>query len=402
VVRAAKPDNLSIMANLKAVPVTDQLADSLRAAEFFAGIGLVRLGLEGAGFDIAWANDVEEDKRQMYAQHFGEDTASFALGDVGEVAASDLPPDLSLAWASFPCTDLSLAGWRAGLKGKSSATFWHFTRLMRELGSDRPPVVALENVVGFATSHGGDDLAAAVRELNDLGYSVDVLTLDARRFVPQSRPRLFLVGAQDPPEDTPVPNSELRPDWLQAVYGDPTLRTHRAELPPPPPPLTSGLSALVERIDYRDARWWDEQRTERFVSSLSRVQAERLELLKNARKVSYRTAYRRTRNGVAVWEVRPDDISGCLRTARGGSSKQAVVRAGNGSVRARWMTAREYSRLMGAGEYNLDGLRTNQALFGFGDAVCVPVVRWLAENYLRPLVTGAMAQASEPALTLAT
>ncbi len=372
--------------------------EKLQVAEFFAGIGLVRLGLEKAGFKVAWANDIEADKHEMYRQHFGDARAHFSLGDIGKVDASDLPENLSLAWASFPCTDLSLAGWRAGLVGKSSATFWHFTRLMRDLEEDRPPVVALENVVGLATSHGGDDLAEAIRELNDLGYSVDVLTLDARRFVPQSRPRLFLVGAQEPPEDSPVPNSELRPDWLQAVYGDSTLRTHRAELPAPPPPLTSGLSKLVER-DHSDSEWWDEARTERFMSSLSPIQAERLDALKRARRVSYRTAYRRTRNGIAVWEVRPDDISGCLRTARGGSSKQALVRAGNGSVRVRWMTALEYARLMGAGEYNLDGLRRNQALFGFGDAVCVPVVEWLAEHYLRPLVLGQMR--AEPDLAVA-
>lgn len=107
--------------------------------------------------------------------------------------------------------------------------------------------------------------------------------------------------------------------------------------------------------------------------------------------MKYRTAYRRTRNGVAVWEVRPDDISGCLRTARGGSSKQAVVRLGNKRLQVRWMTPREYARLMGAGDYDLSAARNNQALFGFGDAVAVPAVSWLAENYLMPLVRGALA-----------
>ncbi|GHP18116.1 MULTISPECIES: DNA cytosine methyltransferase [Nocardiaceae] len=359
-------------------------------AEFFAGIGLVRMGLEQAGFEVCWANDIERDKHHMYRQHFGDDAAHFQLGDVAGTRGGDLPDGLSLAWASFPCTDLSLAGGRAGLAGKNSSTFRHFTRVLDEMGDGRPEVVALENVVGLATSHGGDDLAAAVRELNELGYSVDVLTIDARRFVPQSRPRLFLIGAQHPPEDARDPNSELRPDWLQAVYGDSTLSTHRAPLPSPPIPLTSGLGDLVERMDYRDERWWDADRTEAFVRSLSPIQLQRIEILKKARKVSYRTAYRRTRNGVAVWEARPDDISGCLRTARGGSSKQAVVKIGHGRLQVRWMTPLEYARLMGAGDYTLGGLRNNQALFGFGDAVCVPVVAWLAEHYLMPLVNGTL------------
>ncbi|BCJ60346.1 DNA cytosine methyltransferase [Micromonospora endophytica] len=387
-----------ITPKLTSVP-TGLSASKPRAAEFFAGIGLVRLGLERAGFDVVWSNDIEPAKKEMYVGHFGEgDGHTFVRGDVGEVRGSDLPDGLKLAWASFPCTDLSLAGRRRGLSGSESSTFWGFTNVLEELGDDRPPVVALENVVGFATSHGGEDLATAIRELNRLGYSVDVLTLDARRFVPQSRPRLFLVGASNPPEDEPVPNSELRPDWLQAPFGDPTLRTHRAALPTPPPPLTAGFSTLVETVSLGD--WWDEKRQFAFLESLSPIQRERLDRLQEGKELSYRTAYRRTRNGKPTWEIRPDDISGCLRTARGGSSKQAVVEAGRHRVRVRWMTPLEYARLMGAGDYRLADLRRNQALFGFGDAVCVPVVSWLAEHYLMPLMRGEMRSSSKPTLAV--
>jgi DNA (cytosine-5)-methyltransferase 1 len=369
-----------------------------KVAEFFAGIGLVRAGLEAAGFNVVWSNDIEPAKRDMYVKHFRDepDDHTFVLGDIADVSASDIPSDIALAWASFPCVDLSLAGWRRGLNGSRSSTFWNFTKIIDGLGSNRHPVVVLENVVGFATSHGGEDLAAAIGELNSLGYSVDTLTLDARRFVPQSRPRLFIVGAQSPPEDERTPNGELRPDWLQGPFGDPVLSTHRAQLPAPPPPLTSGLSQVVERMDEKDERWWDDARTHAFLSSLSPIQAERLATLRKGGRLAYRTAYRRTRQGKPVWEVRADDISGCLRTARGGSSKQAVVRAGLGSVQVRWMTPREYARLMGAGDFYLDEIRINQALFGFGDAVCVPVVSWLAHNYLAPLVRGEMSQQDRP------
>jgi len=367
-----------------------------RALEFFAGIGLARMGLEAAGFSVAWANDYEPDKKAMYDAQFGESAPEhFALGDVGKVTVEQLPRDVSLAWASSPCTDLSLAGNRAGFAGAQSGTFWHFVRLLEEMNDDRPEVIVLENVVGLATSHGGDDLTAAIRAFNKLGYSVDVLSIDARRFVPQSRPRLFLVGAQNPPVDVVEPNSELRPDWLQWVYGDKSLRTHRAPLPVPPAPLTEGLADEVEDMSLDDDRWWDAARTDKFVSSLSPMQRDRVMSLKRGAGVKYRTAYRRTRNGVAVWEVRADDISGCLRTARGGSSKQAVVRLGNKRLQVRWMTPREYARLMGAGDYDLSAARNNQALFGFGDAVAVPAVSWLADHYLMPLVKGEFGASSE-------
>lgn len=357
------------------------------------------MGLEAAGFDVVWANDFDRDKVIMYKGHFGtSDDHEPDPRSIEEVNASDLPGGLSLAWASFPCIDLSLAGWRRGmakLDRTHSSTFWEFTRVMDELEDARPGVVVLENVVGLATSHQGADLRAAIAELNRLGYSVDVLTLDARRFVPQSRPRLFLVGAMEPPEEDSSEENALRPAWLQRPFNDPELRTHRALLPEPPPLLEDGFYRVVEKMSPGDERWWDDRRTKAFLTELSPVQHERLEVLRQAGEQMYRTAYRRTRNGKPAWEIRADDIAGCLRTARGGSSKQAVVQAGNGVVRVRWMTAREYAHLMGAGDYRLDGLRRNQALFGFGDAVCVPVVEWLAKNYLRPLASGSIREQDE-------
>ena len=357
-----------------------------RVLEFFAGIGLARMGLERAGFQVSWANDIEPAKWKLYRENFPDpdDQHRFVLGDLGQVGVDEVPRDADIAWGSSPCTDLSLAGSRQGLNAGESNAFWQYIRLLDELGDDRPPVVVLENVVGLATSHGGDDLTAAVRAFNELGYSVDVFTLDARRFVPQSRPRLFLVGVTNPPVDTEIPHDELRPAWLAQVHADPTLRTHRAELPAVPPLLTEGFGTTVETMPPDDARWWDTDRTERFLSSLSVIQADRLAVMMRSDRTVYRTAYRRTRAGVAVWEIRPDDISGCLRTARGGSSKQAVVQVGAGRVRVRWMTPLEYARLMGAPDYGIDQARPNQVYFAFGDAVAVPVVEWIGRHYLMP------------------
>lgn len=365
-----------------------------RVAEFFAGIGLVRAGLEGAGFKVVWANDYEPAKQQMYEGNFGSEGHQFALGDVAKVKARDLPDSLALAWASFPCTDLSLAGDRKGLSGKQSGTFYEFARIISEMKDSKPRVVALENVHGLATSHGGDDMAALVKSLNKLGYSVDVMAIDARRFLPQSRPRIFIVGAMDVPEQDTHAISDLRPSWLQSIFEDPTLRTHRAKIADLPSYLLGGLSVYAEKVPEQDPRWWDADRSKRFLDSLSPIQEARLSALKKAKQISYRTAYRRTRNGVPVWEIRADEVAGCLRTARGGSSKQAVVVAGRGRVKIRWMTPLEYARLMGAGDYNLEGLRDNQVLFGFGDAVCVPAVKWLAENYLKPLIAGELGSVS--------
>ncbi len=354
------------------------------ALEFFAGIGLARAGLEQAGFSIAWANDYETKKHQLYRSQYGSDT-EYHVGDIADVTGSDLPTGSAIAWASSPCTDLSLAGNRDGLAGRQSGTFWHFVRILDELGDDRPPVAVLENVTGLASSHSGDDLTAAVRAFNSLGYSVDALAIDARHFIPQSRPRMFLVGALTPPNSDNSP-SELRPEWLEWIHSDPTLTTHRAPLPIVPPLLTQGFTALADQLPDDDPHWWNPSRTADFLRSLSPVQAARLESLRASNQVSYRTAYRRTRQGKPVWEIRPDDIAGCLRTARGGSSRQAVVKAGEDKVAVRWMTPHEYASLMGIPDYRFGAATDNQIRFGFGDAVAVPVVAWLGKNYLMPLV----------------
>jgi site-specific DNA-cytosine methylase len=421
---------------------------------------LARLGLERAGFEVVWSNDQAPAKRAMYQAHFQDGPERrYVVGDVGALPAADLPGDIQLAWASSPCTDLSLAGTRSGLAGRSSGAFWSWVQLLRQMGTAAPAVVVLENVTGLATSHGGADLRAAIGGLNQLGYSIDLLVLDARRFLPQSRPRLFLVGALNPPADsdevrlrsvlghpdeaaaaeptgagdvrtrsepgrtggasavTAAPagvvdpwlrpehdrrrgtaataaepsgasDSQLRPAWVEDFYDDPSLVMHRAPLPEPPPLRTTGLGQLVEELPPDDPRWWEARRTEAFVASLAPLQRQRLAELCRRPGRTYRTAYRRTRRGVAVWEIRADDVAGCLRTVRGGSSKQAVVRVDGQRLRIRWLTPLECARLMGAGDFKLDGLRTTQALFAFGDAVAVPAVEWLAREYLHPLATG--------------
>jgi DNA (cytosine-5)-methyltransferase 1 len=359
----------------------------VRAAEFFAGIGLVRESLQPLGIEVVWANDIERAKRAVYASN--HEASHFRLGDVRDVKGSDLPANLQLATASFPCTDLSLAGDRAGLAGAQSGMFYEFARVLEELrDEERPQMVLLENVAGFATSHQGKDLEAALRELNSLGYSCDVFTVDARHFVAQSRVRMFIVGVRgDLPKGAHrgvPPLSDTRPDWIRRIFDrHQDLLMHYVDLPDLPDGPVD-LATTVQKMEEHDARWWDDARTALFIGSLSAFQATRFKALRDAPTVTWRTAYRRTRNGVAVWELRRDAIAGCLRTTGGGSSKQVVVELGKGQVRVRWMTPLEYARLMGAGGYEVKAATDNQALFGFGDAVVVDVVRWIGEHYLLP------------------
>lgn len=351
------------------------------ALEFFSGIGLARAGMGAASVETIWANDIDATKCALYEAQWGS-------GDLHCMNVFDVDPDevpaADIAWASSPCTDLSLAGKREGLiEGRESSAFFGFVNVIEGMGARKPSALVLENVCGLASSHDGNDFRMVVEAFNDLGYSVDAFELNARRWLPQSRPRMFVVGLLHPIDGGRL-DASVRPDKLAWIHSDDSLVTHVTPLPEAPELLSQGFTALVEKLPDDDPRWWDRQRVESFVSSLSPRQHDRLETLKAARTIAARTAYRRTRGGRPVWELREDDIAGCLRTARGGSSKQAVAFLGKGTLRVRWMTGREYAALQGAARFNLDGFRESQIQYAFGDAVAVPAVAWLMKHAVVP------------------
>lgn len=354
------------------------------AAEFFAGIGLVRLALEKHGFRVAYANDIDPDKLEIYEQNF--DAVDFHLGDVHQVAADSLP-DCDLLTASFPCNDLSIAGTRKGLNAGQSSAFWGFLNVVTQM-QRRPPLILLENVPGFLSSREGQDFAAALEALHELGYAVDAFLIDASRFVPQSRLRLFVVAKRDAPSGdvADVSQSWNRPAALvRFIHAHSEIRWNVGNLPEPPPRETNLTSVLEDLPDDHPA-WWNDDRTNYFMGQLSDRHRAVADRMIESPEISYGTAFRRVRHGRSMAELRVDGIAGCLRTPRGGSGRQILFKAGQGRRQVRLLTARECARLQGVPDSFRIGVPLNQALFGFGDAVCVPVVGWIAQHYLRPLL----------------
>lgn len=349
-----------------------------RAAEFFAGIGLVRMALERAGWSVAWANDYNPKKMEMYAETFG--ASEFVLDDIANIGGSGIEP-VDLATASFPCVDLSLAGGRRGLAGDQSSTYWEFCRVLGEM-RQRPCFVFIENVAGLLTSKGGEDLRDILRSLNALGYSCDILLVDAVHFVPQSRPRLFVIGRRDAPAsdvDSAVVAQDARPpairDFIRANR-DLNWTLHQL---PDLPVKRRDLSEYLERFDSSSLVWWRDERRQRFWDQLSPRHRSLLVKMVAGDVIQFATAYRRGRPTGYQIEIRTDGVAGCLRTPRGGSSRQLVIQIGCGDWAVRQMTAKEYALLQGVTNHSTSVAQT-QALFGLGDAVCVPAVEWVIRN----------------------
>lgn len=352
---------------------------------------MARIGL-GPGWDVTFANDIDAAKCTAYRVNFAP-ADELREGDVHDLTAADLPGRADLAWASFPCQDLSLAGARGGLGARRSGAFWGFHRLMAALAAEgrSPKTLVIENVAGFATSNGGRDLAAAVGALADLGYAWDAQMIDAAGWTPQSRPRLFLIAwAPDAPHPGPQDDG-ARPALrrARAALDAPSRAAFAPRAAPAAPRANLSLSAVMEP----DAPVWSEAQTSAALTLCAPLHRAKLDAaLAEARATGqavWGTGFRRMRGGEQRLELR-FDRAGCLRTPAGGSSRQIAVRAGpDGSVSARWLTGREAARLMGLpDDYALPASAT-QALKLCGDGVAAPVARAVAEALIEPAIHAA-------------
>jgi DNA (cytosine-5)-methyltransferase 1 len=322
------------------------------------------------------------------------------------VTPEDLREQADLAWASFPCQDLSLAGNGLGFEGKRSSTFWPFWNLMKALRERgrAVPLVVIENVVGAITANQGRDLTAILDALVKSGYRVGPLVIDAARFVPQSRARLFIIavlaGMPIPPDLSRVEPvgpwhtrnllnawskqpSSVRDSWLWWRL-------------PAPPKLKRTLTELIDD-EPEGVQWHTGEETSRLLALMSDTNVEKVRKAQEYGKRIAGTIYKRIRcdkSGVKVQraEVRFDQIGGCLRTPVGGSSRQSIILVQGQSIRTRLLSPREAARLMGADAYRLPE-KYNEAYHVMGDGLVVPVVQWLERHLLRPIVLNARAAA---------
>jgi DNA (cytosine-5)-methyltransferase 1 len=365
--------------------------------EFFAGGGMARTGL-GPGWTCRFANDFDPKKAAAYRENFGD--AELKVGDVAAVRPAELPGTADLAWASFPCQDLSLAGDGAGLKGARSGAFYPFWAVIQALAAEAraPTIVALENVCGALTSHEGRDFAAICRTYAEAGYRAGALVINAELFLPQSRPRLFVVGARA--------EAQIPPELLAAApcapFHTPALQRAVGKLPaelrddflwwnlPEPAPRARALADVIEEAPEGVA-WHTPAETARLLAMMSPVNLEKVEAAQRAGRRMVGGVYRRTRrnhNGAKTQraEVRFDEVSGCLRTPAGGSSRQVIMVVEGERVRTRLISARETARLMGLPESYRLPRNYNEAYHLTGDGVAVDVVRHLARHIFEPIV----------------
>ncbi len=366
--------------------------------DFFAGGGMAGIGL-GPDWNCLFANDIDAKKAASYRDNHNGGK-ELLLKDVAQVSLEELRGSPDLVWASFPCQDLSHAGKRAGLAGERSGMFKPFWELVRELHADgrAPKIIALENVYGAITSNGGRDFATLASAFSGLGYRFGAVVIDAVHFLPQSRPRFFMVGIR---KDLKIPDGFVADGPVELWHPRALVEGFNLLTPtasarwqwwnlPTPPTRDTNLASLIEEKP-QGVKWHTKAETQNLLNMMTDLNLKKVEAAKQTNQKIVGTIYRRTRadaDGVKRQraEVRFDQIAGCLRTPGGGSSRQTIMVVEGKKIRSRLLSPREAALLMGLPDDYILPTRYNEAYKLAGDGVAVPVVSYLAESIFEPIL----------------
>src|SRR5690625_1924923 len=128
----------------------------------FDGSGGFPLAVIICGIEPKWASEVEPfpirvtSKRIPQMKH---------LGDISSINGAEIEPVDIITFGS-PCTDLSIAGKRAGLDGSQSSLFYEAMRIIKEMrcktNGEYPRYAVWENVCGAFSSNKGEDLKSVI------------------------------------------------------------------------------------------------------------------------------------------------------------------------------------------------------------------------------------------------
>ena len=172
----------------------------LIAADLFCGAGGLSLGFEDAGFQIAFANDLDEDCERTYVEN--NPGTTFIPGSIEGVTARDIfkrtglgRGDIDILIGGPPCQGFSINAPKRDRRDARNYLFEHYGRLVLE--GLRPKVVVMENVPGMLSLGQGHFVESIYTLFEQAGYLMQHMILCAAHCgVPQERWRLILIGTR--------------------------------------------------------------------------------------------------------------------------------------------------------------------------------------------------------------
>ena len=346
-----------------------QSIDQISPKEFtfidlFAGIGGMRKGFESIGGECVFTSEWNKFSRQTYQTNYL--CNHLIAGDITQVHEKDIPKH-DVLLAGFPCQPFSLAGVSKknslgkphGFEDKTQGTL--FFDIARVLAFHKPKAFLLENVKNLK-SHNKGKTFEVIKEVleDDLGYNIHTLVIDAKRFVPQHRERVFIVGFKE--ENSFTFDSLDLPDIKDHPLLSSILHPQDGS-EEPEAPYTIGDDAEINPKYTLTPRLWEYLQ-------------------------EYAEKHRLKGNGFGFGLTDENSTARTLSARYHKDGSEILIRQeGN---RPRRLTPRECARLMG---YDIPGeplfeipVSDTQAYRQFGNGVVVPVVKAVA-NHMKPYLS---------------
>jgi len=173
--------------------------------DLFAGIGGFRIAFQNVGGKCVFSSEINTYAKMTYERNFGEvpfgDICQFTEPQISDKQLDSMIPDHDVLAAGFPCQPFSLAGVskknslgrKHGFADPTQGTL--FFDIKRILSVKRPKAFFLENVKNLIHHDGGKTFEVIRKTLEDeLGYIFSQKIVDASKWVPQHRERIFIVG----------------------------------------------------------------------------------------------------------------------------------------------------------------------------------------------------------------
>lgn len=298
--------------------------------DLFAGIGGLRIPFDELGGRCVFSSEIDRFARQTYHANFGEEPH----GDITEVSVASIPK-FDLLLAGFPCQPFSQAGLQRGFEDTRGTLFFYIAEIIKY---HKPKAVLLENVKRLRTHDKGKTFQVIKKTLENLGYEVSTKILAAKDFgIPQIRERIYIVA---------LLNSNKPFEW-----------------PVPPRTQTRVGDILEKEVDEKytiSNRLWDGHKRRK-------------------------KAHRKAGNGFGYslfTEQSPYTSTISARYYKDGS--EILICQGD-EKNPRKITPREAARLQGFPESYKIVVSDTQSYRQFGNSVCVPVIRAIAEPLVAQL-----------------
>lgn len=167
----------------------------MKVVSLFAGVGGICQGFKNAGFDVVWANEIDQNACITYRLNHTKTT--LIHDDINNIPINEIP-DCDILTAGFPCQSFSIAGHRKGFSDGRGNLFFSILKILLEK-KNKPKVIFLENVKNLVSHDKGNTFNIIKNNLSKLGYLLHFKVLNTHEYgnLPQNRERIFIVGFLD-------------------------------------------------------------------------------------------------------------------------------------------------------------------------------------------------------------